>query len=199
MDEPTSALTENEVARLYGVIDRLRKRGVTIVYISHKMDEVFRLSDRITVLRDGKFVQTVQRTEATPKSIAHLMVGREIEPISGRRQLDSAEVTLEVKGLSLPWLGHARQWRLRDISFQLRRGEVLGIAGLMGAGRTELLECLFGASEVAPQGEILVHGKACRFRHPAEAMRAGVAMVTEDRKRLGIFAQMSVKTSRCAA
>ena len=200
MDEPTSALTESEVARLYNVIDRLRKRGVTILYISHKMDEVFRLADRITVLRDGQFVQTVNREDSTPRSIAHLMVGRDIEPTRSRQSNQTEAVVLETKKLSLPWPGHPRGWRLKDIDFQLHRGEILGFAGLMGAGRTELLECLFGASPSLPQGQLLVHGKTQQFAHPAEAMQAGIAMVTEDRKRLGLFSHMTVRenTTVCA-
>ncbi len=193
MDEPTSALTESEVARLYRVIDKLRAKGVTILYISHKMEEVFRLSDRITVLRDGQFVQTVNRTETTPRAIAHLMVGRDIEPRKKSAVTANAQVVLEVKKLSLPWPGHSRGWRLRDVSFQLHRGEILGVAGLMGAGRTELLECLFGSGEIRPVGEVLMEGQRCDFRHPSEAMKAGIAMVTEDRKRLGLFAHMSVR------
>ncbi len=193
MDEPTSALTESEVARLYRVIDKLRARGVTILYISHKMDEVFRLADRITVLRDGQFVQTINRTETTPRAIAHLMVGRDIAPNQKHSSEQNATVVLETKHLSLPWLGHSRGWRLQDVNFKLHRGEILGIAGLMGAGRTELLECLFGASELSPQGEILIEGQPRSFRHPSQAMQAGIAMVTEDRKRLGLFAHMSVR------
>ncbi len=200
MDEPTSALTESEVARLYGVIDRLRKRGVTILYISHKMDEVFRLADRITVLRDGQFVQTVNRADATPRSIAHLMVGRDIEPARRRQSNQASSVVLETISLSLAWPGHPRGWRLKDVSFKMHQGEILGFAGLMGAGRTELLECLFGASSVQPQGQLFVQGKKERFTHPAEAMKAGIAMVTEDRKRLGLFAQMTVRenTTLCS-
>ena len=192
MDEPTSALTEAEVARLFRVIARLRERGVTILYISHKMDEVFRLADRITVLRDGKLVKTVKRDETNPRQITHLMVGREIEAVDlgGARQ--TGAVVLAVDGLSLRWAGHARAWRLKDISFQLRRGEILGIAGLMGAGRTELLECLFGSSPEPPLGRIMLEGREVRFTHPAEATRAGISLVTEDRKRLGLFAQMTV-------
>ncbi len=200
MDEPTSALTESEVARLYSVIDQLRNRGVTILYISHKMDEVFRLADRITVLRDGQFVQTVDRAEATPRSIAHLMVGRDVAPARRREATVGAPVVLETKQLSLAWPGHSRGWRLKDVSFQLHRGEILGFAGLMGAGRTELLECLFGASSPQPQGQVLVHGREQSFAHPAQAMQAGIAMVTEDRKRLGLFAHMTVRenTTVCA-
>ncbi|HUG91503.1 MAG TPA: sugar ABC transporter ATP-binding protein, partial [Planctomycetaceae bacterium] len=193
MDEPTSALTETEVDRLFRVIGRLRERGVTILYISHKLDEVFRLSDRITVLRDGRHVRTLDRAATTAREIAHLMVGREIESVDlgdGRRP---GETILDVKDLSLPWPGHARQWRLRNIGFSLRRGEVLGIAGLMGAGRTELLECLFGTSAERPAGTIRLGGREVSFRHPSEAMQAGVALVTEDRKRLGLFAHMAVR------
>jgi ABC-type sugar transport system ATPase subunit len=192
MDEPTSALTEAEVSRLYRVIERLRKRGVTILYISHKMDEVFHLSDRITVLRDGRLVKTLITKETTPKEITHLMVGREIEGIDFSRLRTAGGVLLSVQNLSLPWPGHARGWRLKDVSFELRRGEVLGIAGLMGAGRTELLECLFGAATDRPQGRIELLGRPVMFRHPREARQAGMALVTEDRKRLGLFAAMNV-------
>ncbi len=200
MDEPTSALTESEVARLYSVIEQLRKRGVTILYISHKMDEVFRLADRITVLRDGQFVQTLDRAEATPRSIAHLMVGRNLEPARQRAVTEGSPVVLEAIQLSLAWPGHVRGLRLKDINFQLHRGEILGFAGLMGAGRTELLECLFGASNPPPQGQLIVQGRERSFAHPAEAMHAGIAMVTEDRKRLGLFSHMTVRenTTLCA-
>ncbi|MGE0607058.1 MAG: sugar ABC transporter ATP-binding protein [Pirellulales bacterium] len=196
MDEPTSALTETEVARLDRVIARLRARGVTILYISHKMDEVFRLADRITVLRDGQLVQTLARPETNAREVTHLMVGRELAEIdaaldtSGGRT--AGETVLEVENLSLPWPGHARQWRLHNVSFSLRRGEIVGVAGLLGAGRTELLECLFGASPEPPGGCIRMNGQPVCFRHPADAKRAGVALVTEDRKRLGLFAQMDV-------
>jgi ribose transport system ATP-binding protein len=192
MDEPTSALTESEVSRLYRVIERLRKRGVTILYISHKMDEVFHLADRITVLRDGRLVRTLVTKETTPREVTHLMVGREIEAVKFGGERLAGEVLLKVENLSLPWHGHARGWRLKDVSFELRRGEVLGIAGLMGAGRTELLECLFGASAERPQGRIELLGQPVHFRHPREACQAGIALVTEDRKRLGLFSAMNV-------
>jgi ABC-type sugar transport system ATPase subunit len=192
MDEPTSALTETEVARLFRVIERLRQRGVTILYISHKMDEVFRLADRITVLRDGRLVQTLRRTDTNPREITHLMVGREIEAVHLGEGRHAGEVILEVQGVSLPWTGHARAWRLKEISFALRRGEILGIAGLMGAGRTELLECLFGSSPERPHGRILLEGREVRFTHPSEAKASGIALVTEDRKRLGLFSEMTV-------
>ena len=195
MDEPTSALTESEVERLYQVIDQLRQRGVTIIYISHKMDEVFHLADRITVLRDGCFVRTLRRTETDPREVAHLMVGRELPERSRHAAFDAAssEVALEVRNLSLTRSGQGISQRLRDISLRLHKGEILGIAGLMGAGRTELLESLFGVASGIVSGEIIVGGESCQFRHPAEAMQAGLMMVSEDRKRLGLFRQLTVR------
>ena len=193
MDEPTSALTESEVERLFRVIADLRRDGVTILYISHKMDEIFRLADRITVLRDGRLVKTLHRSATNAREIAHLMVGREIESVSLGAGRAPGEPILTVENLSLAWPGHARRWRLENIGFTLRRGEILGIAGLMGAGRTELLECLFGAASDPFEGEIRLAGEPVHFTHPAEARAAGVAMVTEDRKRLGLFSQMTVR------
>ncbi len=192
MDEPTSALTESEVARLYRVIARLRERGTTVLYISHKMDEVFHLADRITVLRDGKLIKTLDSACTSPNEITHLMVGREIESLELIGQASAGPVILEVKNLSLAWPGHARGYRLKDISFSLFRGEVLGIAGLMGAGRTELLECLFGASVLRPTGQMILNGQPHHPAHPEEACRSGLALVTEDRKRLGIFSALHV-------
>ena len=192
MDEPTSALTEAEVARLYRVIAKLRSDGTTILYISHKMDEVFYLSDRITVLRDGQFIATLNTQETNAAEITKLMVGRDIESLDLGARPQRGDLVLAVKYLSLEWPGHARGYRLKDISLELYRGEVLGIAGLMGAGRTELLECLFGASALEPTGEILLDGELIKPRHPAEALKAGLALVTEDRKRLGIFNTMDV-------
>jgi ABC-type sugar transport system ATPase subunit len=193
MDEPTSALTEAETERLFEIIQRLRRDGVTILYISHKLDEIFRLADRITVLRDGELVQTLRRDDTTPREVTHLLVGREIEETSFDQPRVAGEVILKVDKLSLPWPGHARPWRLKDVSFELRRGEVLGIAGLMGAGRTELLECLFGASDVAPQGRVELAGRVVAFTHPRDAVAAGLALVTEDRKRLGLFSHLTVR------
>ncbi len=193
MDEPTSALTESEVERLYRVIARLRERGVTILYISHKMDEIFKLSDRITVLRDGCLVETLECSATSAKEITHLMVGREIESTQFNEPRTPGDLVLEVEKLSRPWPGHAKEWRLKDISFELRRGEIVGFAGLMGAGRTELLECIFGSSEDQPIGQIRLEGMDVAFRHPEEAMDAGIALVSEDRKRFGLFGHMSVR------
>ena len=193
MDEPTSALTESEVERLFRIIQRLREQGVTIVYISHKMDEIFQHADRITILRDGQVVKTLDKSATTPREVTHLMVGRELATSEfGANRVLGAEV-LRVDRLSLPWRGHVREWRLKDISLSVRRGEVLGIAGLMGAGRTELLECLFGASPEPPLGTIELDGRQVHFGHPADALRAGIGLVTEDRKRYGLFTDMTVR------
>ncbi len=193
MDEPTSALTETEVERLFQVIDQLRSQGVTILYISHKMEEIFRLADRITVFRDGKLVKTLTRSETSAREVTHLMVGREIELGQFANDRAPGKTILEVRNLSLPWPGHARKWRLENINFDLKKGEVLGIAGLMGAGRTELLETLFGSSEEIPSGDIILNGKKVLFQSPSEACEAGLALVTEDRKRLGLFDHMTVR------
>ena len=193
MDEPTSALTESEVERLFRVIQQLLSDGVTIIYISHKMDEVFRLSDRITVLRDGQLVTTVNRTETDARTVTSLMVGRDIAQTDWGHDREAGDIILSVENLYLPRSGDSQQWRLKDISFSLRQREVLGIAGLMGAGRTELLECLFGVHSQEKEGRISLDGRDVDFQHPADAMQAGVALVTEDRKRLGIFAHMNVR------
>ena len=193
MDEPTSALTESEVERLFRIITRLREQGVTIIYISHKMDEIFRNADRITVLRDGQVVQTLDRAQTTPREITHLMVGRDVGASDYAANRQPGETLLQVDRLALPWRGHVRQWRLKEISFSVRRGEVVGFAGLMGAGRTELLECLYGASLEPPQGRIELDGMTVEFAHPEQALRAGIALVTEDRKRYGLFAPMNVR------
>jgi len=191
LDEPTSALSEAEVARLDRVIARLRERGVTMLYISHKMSEVFRLADRITVLRDGQHVKTLERNEASPQQITNLMVGRELAAAEFHESRTPGEPVLEVRELSLARADGEGQ-RLQGINLTLRAGEIVGVAGLMGAGRTELLESLFGASDVPPTGQIALGGQVVRFHHPAEAAAAGVALVTEDRKRLGLFQHLSV-------
>ena len=194
MDEPTSALTETESARLDRVIDQLRKSGVTILYISHKMDEIFRLSDRIAILRDGRLVNVMDKSETSPREVAHNMVGREFSLDQRTASLARIESmpALEVSGLWRRWPNHPRKWRLNDISFSVQPGEIVGFAGLMGAGRTELFECLFGVSEDEHGGMVKLNGRCIHFTHPREALDAGIAMVTEDRKRLGLFGNLDV-------
>ena len=200
MDEPTSALTESESARLERTIAKLLARGTTILYISHKMAEVFRLADRITVLRDGRHVRTVNRADTSPEEITGWMVGRKIadRPASGPRV--RGKQLLEVRNLCLEWPEHPRGYRLADISLSLCANEILGVAGLMGAGRTELLETLFGAGQSNWTGDILLEGRRVRFLHPREACDHRIAMVSEDRKRLGLFPDLDVagNVSVCA-
>jgi ribose transport system ATP-binding protein len=192
MDEPTSALSDAEVARLFRVIQDLRKSGATVLYISHKMNEVFTLSDRVTVLRDGRFIAGAPRSGTEPAQVVRWMVGREIAEFQFQENPASGPPILRVEDLSLPRPLGGGHPTLSEISFHVRGGEVLGIAGLLGAGRTELLECLFGASPIAPTGRIVLDGKPVRFRNPGEAIASGVALVTEDRKNLGLFDQMTV-------
>lgn len=194
MDEPTSALTETESARLDRVIADLRKKGVTIVYISHKLDEIFRLSDRVAVLRDGRNVGVFPTAGLTSEKLAHQMVGREFSQTARQATaaVSGSVPRLEVTRLWRRWPGHSRVWRLREISFSAAAGEIVGFAGLIGSGRTELFECLYGLSSDDFGGEIRLDGREVRFLHPAGALAAGVAMVTEDRKRLGLLQNLDV-------
>jgi ribose transport system ATP-binding protein len=192
MDEPTSALTEAESARLERTIQRLRARGTTMLFISHKMDEVFRLADRITVLRDGRHVRTVDRAATTPAEITGWMVGREIAGHTFHEARPRGDTLLEIRSLTLPWPEHPRGYRLADVSLDLHAGEIVGVAGLMGAGRTELLETIFGVSPPTWTGEIRLDRRSVRFTHPRDACDAGIAMVAEDRKRQGLFPDLDV-------
>jgi ribose transport system ATP-binding protein len=192
MDEPTSALSDSEVARLFRVIADLRAGGTTVLYISHKMNEVFTLADRVTVLRDGQFVASAAREETSPGQVVRWMVGRELKALDYVAHPITGGAALEVENLSLASPPGSGRPRLRDITFSVRAGEVLGVAGLLGAGRTELLEAIFGASRFPPGGVILLDGRPVRFRHPDQAIKAGIAMTTEDRKTLGLFDRMTV-------
>jgi ribose transport system ATP-binding protein len=181
MDEPTSCLFENAVERLFQLIAELRRRGVAIVYVSHRMDEIFRVCDRATVLRDGVTVGTQVISEATPGELIRMMVGREIGSAARDRSPMGAPL-LSVENLSTK--------KLQNISFELRRGEVLGIAGLMGAGRSEIGAALFGLDDRL-SGKILLQGRAIDPRSPAEAIKLGIALLPEDRKREGLMMRMS--------
>ncbi len=192
MDEPTSALSDAEVARLYRVINDLRAAGTAILYISHKMNEVFTLADAVTVLRDGQHVQSAPKADITPEKVIRWMVGREIASLHFDPKPVTNRTMLAVDRLNLPSpLGSGRP-SLRDITFQVDAGEVVGIAGLLGAGRTEVLESLFGATPTRPTGTITLNNQPALFHEPSEAIKAGVALVTEDRKTLGLFSKMKV-------
>lgn len=192
MDEPTSALSDAEVARLFRVIADLRKSGTTVLYISHKMNEVFTLADRVTVLRDGRFVATAPSAETDPGQVVRWMVGREIAALDYRPHPVGDRPVLTVANLSLPSAPGSGRPSLSGVDFTLHSSEVLGVAGLLGAGRTELLEALFGAAAAVPSGAITLEGRSARFSNPGEAIAAGLALVTEDRKTLGLFNEMTV-------
>ncbi len=192
MDEPTSALSDAEVTRLYRVINDLRAAGTTVIYISHKMNEVFTLADRVTVLRDGRFVVTAPREEASPAQVVRWMVGRELSGRSYHGERTPGERRLEVSDLNMTAPPGSGRVSLSSISFHVGTGEVVGVAGLLGAGRTELLEALFGAAPRPPVGSIRLDGVPVTFDRPSRAIDAGLALVTEDRKNLGLFDQMTV-------
>ncbi|MCA0435112.1 MAG: sugar ABC transporter ATP-binding protein [Actinobacteria bacterium] len=191
MDEPTSAITEREVAHLHEMIRKLTERNVAIIYITHKMDEVFKISDYVTIFRDGQLIKTLPAAELDRDKLITLMVGRELTQMFPKEEAPIGEVVLEVRGLR-------RGPLVKDVSFQLRRGEILGLAGLMGAGRTEVLETIFGIHK-AESGEILVHGKPVKITSPADAIRADLALLTEDRKATGIMGVLSVRDNMIAA
>ena len=184
MDEPTAALSDHEVAALFRAITRLKARGVAIVYTTHKMDEVFRLADRISVLRDGRLVGTAPAAELNPAKLITMMVGRELADVFPVRHSPSDEILLEVSGLT-------REPAYRDISFKVHRGEVVALAGLMGAGRTEVVSAIYGL-QPASEGQIYLKGKPISIRNPEEALAAGIGMVTEDRKGLGLIPALGV-------
>ena len=184
MDEPTAALTEKEAAHLFDVIRRLREQGTAIVYISHRMPEVFTLSDRITVMRDGSTVGTWCKDEVTPDAIVRHMVGRDVTDQFAPRKAKIGEPVLEVEGLT--------STRVHDISLTVRAGEIVGLAGLVGAGRTELARALMGADRVL-SGSVKVGGQPVKADHPAAAIRYGIGYVTEDRKGDGLLLGRSIE------
>ncbi|MHB8990192.1 MAG: sugar ABC transporter ATP-binding protein [Chloroflexota bacterium] len=192
MDEPSAVLTEAELASLYRVIDRLKERGVAIVYISHRLDDVFRVADRITVLKDGHLVASMEAGDTNPDAVVSLMVGREVSYSHAPRDESVAQRTiLEVRGYS-------RGNVVRNVSFQMRTGEILGLAGLVGSGRTELARLVFGADR-KDSGEMLFDGRRVEVRHTGDAIRLGIGLLPEDRKTEGLLLEMSVKQNVCLA
>jgi inositol transport system ATP-binding protein len=191
MDEPTSAITEREVARLHEMIRQLRAAGTAIIYITHKMDEVFAISDEITVFRDGTWVATESASKMDRNGLIALMVGRELTHLFPKADAKIGEVVLEVEHLN-------RGRQVKDVSFSVRRGEILGFAGLMGSGRTEVLETVFGI-HAAESGTIKVKGKEIKIREPHQAIAAGLGLLTEDRKKTGIMGVLSVRDNMSVA
>jgi len=188
MDEPTAALTEAEIEELFRTIRQFREKGVGIVYISHRLEELKQISDRVTVMRDGRYIDTVPTAEATIDQIISMMVGRTIYEASPEVPDDaSQEIVLETKNLN-------RGNTLRDISFTLKKGEILGFAGLMGAGRTEVARAIFGADPI-DSGEIYVQGQKAHIKSPGDAVKYGIGYLSEDRKRYGLALGMDVETN----
>jgi len=185
LDEPTAALTDREIEKLFEVIAALKAKGVGMIYISHRMEEIFQISDCITVLRDGKYIGTRKTKETDMDELVRMMVGRDINDRFPKIEITPGEERLRVEGISLGQ-------KLRDISFSVRSGEILGLAGLMGAGRTEVAKVLFGVTP-ATQGKIFIDGKEATIRKPIDAIGAGIALVTEDRKHEGLILSLSIR------
>ncbi|KQX61462.1 sugar ABC transporter ATP-binding protein [Paenibacillus sp. Root444D2] len=192
MDEPTAALTNAEIEELFRIIEQLRGRGVGIVYISHRMEELKRITDRITVMRDGRYIDTVQTKDTTIDQIIAMMVGRELYVSTQQTTVDASEIrVLEVANLN-------RGSAVKDVSFHLAKGEILGFAGLMGAGRTEVARAIFGADAI-DSGNIRIHGHKVQIKAPHDAVKHGIGYLSEDRKRYGLMVDMDVKTNIAVA
>jgi len=188
MDEPTAALTETETEELFRIIRQLRDQGVGVVYISHRLEELKQISDRVTVMRDGRYIDTVSTQEVEINRIISMMVGRTIyEAAPELPESPNLEVVLEVKNLN-------RGNQLKDINFSLKKGEILGFAGLIGAGRTEVARAIFGADPI-DSGDIYVSGKKVRIKTPRDAVRHGIGYLSEDRKRYGLTLKMNVENN----
>lgn len=192
MDEPTSALTDSEVTMLFKIIKDLKLKGVAIIYISHKMDEIYEITDRITVLRDGKYIATKNTNELDKNALIALMVGREIENIQAAFRFSEKENFKVEKETILSIKNFSKKGKYKDINFEVHAGEVLGIAGLMGAGRTEIARAIFGLDKY-DSGEIILKGNKVEIKSPEDAIRNGIGYVSEDRKELGFIPAMSIK------
>lgn len=191
MDEPTSAITEREVEHLFSLIRSLKENGVSIIFITHRIDEVFEIADEITVFRDGHYIATVPARDTDKNCLISMMVGRELTNIFPKEEAEIGEVVLSVKNLN-------RKGKVNNVSFDLRRGEILGLAGLMGAGRTEIIESIFGIAKVE-SGEIFIKGQKVRIAKPEDAIRHGMALLTEDRRSSGIMGVLSVRDNMIIA
>ncbi len=186
MDEPTSSLSDADIQLLYKIIRDLVAKGVSIIFISHKLEEVLTISDRVTAMRDGKYIATADSRDCTQNDLIKWIVGRSMDTMYPKEPAKIGEVVLEARHLS------TLDKRVRDVSFQLRRGEILGFAGLVGAGRTETMRALFGIDKLS-SGELFLDGKPIRIHSPKDAIGHGICMVNEDRLRMGIFPKLSVK------
>ncbi|WP_394235215.1 sugar ABC transporter ATP-binding protein [Niallia oryzisoli] len=185
MDEPTAALTEREISKLFDVISSLKKAGVSIVYISHRMEEIFAICDRITVMRDGKTVDTKKIPETNFDEVVRKMVGRELTDRYPQRNPNLGETVLQVKGLT-------KNGQFKGVSFSVREGEIVGVSGLMGAGRTEIMRAIFGL-DAMDEGEIWLNGEKVSIKSPEQAVKSGIGFITEDRKDEGLILDFSIR------
>ncbi|MYL31167.1 ATP-binding cassette domain-containing protein [Halobacillus halophilus] len=185
MDEPTAALTDREIEKLFGVIRSLKASGVSIVYISHRMEEIFDVCDRITVMRDGRTIDTTPIPDTSFDEVVRKMVGRELTDRFPERQADAGETVLEVKNLTRPGV-------FQNVNFQVKSGEIVGVAGLMGAGRTEIMRTIFGL-DGKYEGDILVNGQTAVMKNPGQAIKLGLGLITEDRKDEGLVLDFPIK------
>lgn len=191
MDEPTAALTESDVEQLFSIVRLLRERGVSIVYISHRLNEVFELADRVTVLRDGQYIGTQDVADTTERELISMMVGRTIDNLFPKQDSEKGDVVLEVRNLNRPPLTN-------DISFKVHAGEIVGIAGLVGSGRSETAQVIFGVLP-AESGEIYVNGQRVNIHHPSEAVKYGIGYVPEDRGHQGLVKEMTIRENTSMA
>jgi len=185
MDEPSSALTEREIENLFALIRKLRSDGVSIIYISHRLDEVFQIADRVTVLRDGRWIGTFPVDKMSKDELIEMMVGRKLDEGFPKGNAEMGGEILSLKGVT-------RKGIIEDISFELREGEILGITGLVGAGRTEVVRAIFGADEI-DEGEIYLDGNKVEIKSPIDAIKMGISLLTEDRKAYGLILDMTVR------
>jgi ribose transport system ATP-binding protein len=184
MDEPTAPLTNKEIESLFGIVRKMKARGVTVLYISHRLEEVFQICDRVSVMRDGKYIATKDTGAVSIKELIGFMIGRELSQDYPRAAGGGSEVVLAVKGLTTD--------KLKGVSFELHKGEILGLGGLVGSGRSETVRALFGADRLI-SGEISILGKKCRITSPADAIRHSLGLLPEDRKRHGLVVGLQVK------
>lgn len=191
LDEPSAVLSQDELNRLFALVRKLKQEGTLVLYISHRLDEVFEIADRITVLKDGELVGTVKPQDSNQNQLIKMMVGRTLGEIFPTRNAPGAEVSLDVRNLT-------KEGAFSDISFSLRRGEVLGMFGLVGSGRTQVARCIFGA-EPFSSGEILLEGNPIHPRSPRDAVREGIALLTEDRKRDGLVMSCTIRDNASMA
>lgn len=186
MDEPSAPLTTNEVESMFRIIEVLKQQGVTVIYISHRLEEIFRISDRVSVFRDGKYITTLNTQQTNKNELIKFMVGRTLSETYPKRDYATDETVLSVRNLS----GNG----VKDISFDLKRGEILGLGGLVGAGRTEFVQLLFGNAKISG-GDIFLYSKSIAPRSPKKAVKLGISMVPEDRKKYGIILDMNVRNN----